>query len=161
MSYMSDLSQVIGTQSDVAIRAKNTTNKAAGTSGLETADFLKLMVAQFQYQDMENTASTTDMLNQMVQMSVIQAVAEMTTLVNDATSLMYSSSLVGKEVTVGQYENGKLKEIFGTVTGTGSLSGKQVIFIGDESYYLSDIMAVGKLPDLDKVTPPQGETDSP
>lgn len=159
MSYMADLSKVMGTQTDPVIKAKSSTNKAAGSSGLETTDFLKLMVAQFQNQDMENAASTSDMLNQMVQMSVIQAVSEMTTLLNDATSLMYSSSLVGKDVTVGQYTNGKLTEVYGTVTGTGTLNGKQVIFMGDESYYLSDIMAVGKLPDLDKAAPAvQGES---
>ena len=154
MDYMTDLSAITGTQRDMYAGAKNSTNPNAGMSGLSTVDFLQLMVAQFQYQDIENTASTSDMLNQMVQMSVIQAVSEITTVINDATTLTYSASLVGKEVTVGQYENGKLVEISGIVTGTGSLGGRQVIFIGDKSYYLSDIMAVGKLPDKDDITPP-------
>ena len=150
----------MGVQNDAVTRAKNSTNTAAGTSGLQTEDFLKLMVAQFQYQDMDNMASTTDMLNQMVQMSVIQAVSEITTLLNDSTALTYSASLVGKEVTVGQYSgNGKLTEVLGTVTGTGTLNGRQVIFMGDESYYLSDIMAVGRLPDIDNVTPPASGED--
>lgn len=159
MDYMTDLSAVMGAQRDMYTGAQNSTNQNAGTGNLTTVDFLKLMVAQFQNQDMENTASASDMLNQMVQMSVIQAVSEITTVVNDATALTYSASLVGKEVTVGQYENGKLTEVVGTVTGTGTLGGKQVIFIGDKSYYLGEIMAVGRLPDLDTETPPVGGED--
>lgn len=153
MSYMADLSGVLGAGGP--IYAKNSTNIKAGT-GLEMNDFLSLMVAQFQNQDIDNTASTSDMMNQMVQMSVVQAITGITTLLNDATTLMYASSLVGKEVTVGQYVNGELTEIRGAVTGTGTLNGQQVIFLGDKSYYLSDVMAIGRLPDLEDITPPTG-----
>lgn len=152
---MVDLSTLMSTRDTTTVGAANSTNKAAGNSNLGTTDFLKLMVAQFQYQTMESTASATDMLNQMVQMSVIQAVSEITTLLNDSTALTYGASLVGKEVTVGQYVNGELKELLGTVTGTGTLGGRQVIFMGDKSYYLSDIMAVGRLPDLDNLKEPE------
>ena len=34
----------------------------------------------------------------------------------------------------------------GVVTGTGLYNGQRVIFIGDETYLLNQIMAVGKLP---------------
>ncbi|MPN57912.1 hypothetical protein SDC9_205608 [bioreactor metagenome] len=42
---------------------------------------------------------------------------------------------------------GELKELLGTVTGTGTLTGQQVLFLGNDSYYLSDIMAIGRLPE--------------
>lgn len=144
MSYLSDLSSVLGTDYSVK-ESQNTTNKNAG-SALDMTDFLSLMVAMFQNQDIDNTASTSEMMNQMVQMSVVQAITDISTLINDSTTLTYAASLVGKEVTIGQYVGKDLKELVGTVTGTGTLKGQQVIFIGDNSYYLSDIMAVGRLP---------------
>ena len=40
--------------------------------GLDFTDYLNLMVQQLQNQTIDNTADTSDMLNQMVQMSVVQ-----------------------------------------------------------------------------------------
>ncbi|MGE4275672.1 MAG: flagellar hook capping FlgD N-terminal domain-containing protein [Lawsonibacter sp.] len=146
MSYLADLSSVLSTGSSSTTAAQNSTNTNAG-SALDMTDFLSLMVAMFQNQDIDNTASTSDMMNQMVQMSVVQAISDISTLINDSTTLTYAASLVGKEVTIGQYVGGDLQELVGTVTGTGTLNGQQVIFIGDDSYYLSDIMAIGRLPE--------------
>ena len=145
-----DLSGVLGTE-EIVKTASNTTNKKAG-SDMVMDDFLKLMVAQFQNQSIDNTADTTEMMNQMVQMSVIQAITNLTTLISDSTNLSYAASLVGKEVTIGQRTGSEVEEILGTVTGTGTLDGKQVIFLdnGEEPYYLTDIMAVGRLPELKK-----------
>ena len=79
-------------------------------------------------------------------MTTIQAISNIT----DATTMMYTASLVGKEVTIGQYDkNGKLEEIVGTVTATGTYGGQPVIFVDGKSYSLSSIMAVGRLPDPD------------
>ena len=146
--FIADLSSVYGTQAPTV--ASNSTNKKAG-SDMVMDDFLKLMVAQFQNQSIDDTADTTEMMNQMVQMSVIQALTSLTTLISDSTNLSYAASLVGKEVTIGERygsQGEEIKEILGTVTGTGTLDGKQVIFLNNEEtpYYLTDIMAVGRLP---------------
>lgn len=138
-------------------KATHTTNKKAGTE-LDMTDFLTLMVAMFQNQDIDNAASTTDMMNQMVQMSVVQAITNISTLIDDSTVLTYAASLVGKEVTIGEYVGKELKEVVGTVTGTGTLNGQQVVFIGDKSYYLNDIMAVGRLPAKEDLKEP-GDVD--
>lgn len=145
-----DLTGVLGTQETVKT-ASNSTNKKAG-SDLVMDDFLKLMVAQFQNQSIDDTADTTEMMNQMVQMSVIQAITNLTTLVSDSTNLSYAASLVGKEVTIGQRNGSEIEELLGTVTGTGTLDGKQVIFLDNQEdpYYLTDIMAVGRLPEIKK-----------
>ena len=145
---MSDLANRVGNTGVVDRKAQNSTNKDAGKS---------LDMDDFQNQDIDNAASTSDMMNQMVQMSVVQAVTNMNTMVEDSTVLTYAASLVGKEVTIGQYVGKELKEIVGTVTGTGTLKGQQVIFIGDDSYYLSDIMAVGRLPDKETDVKPGGD----
>lgn len=172
-SYMNDLTNWTGTTVDRVKQAQNSTNKKAGTD-LDMTDFLTLMVAMFQNQDIDNAASTSDMMNQMVQMSVVQAITNISQLIDDSTVMTYSASLVGKEVTVGEYVGGKLVETVGTVIGTGTLNGRQVVFLdNDESYYLTDIMAVGRLPekkedvdpDKDKepgeTTPPDPEETTP
>ncbi|WP_294852490.1 flagellar hook capping FlgD N-terminal domain-containing protein [uncultured Oscillibacter sp.] len=122
----------------------STSSSKSGSMSLEMEGFLQLMIAQFQNQDPENAASTTDMLNQMVQMSMVQAITNIT----DAVTLNYSASLVGKEVTIGTYDSdGKLQELVGTVTGTGTYNGNPVVFVDGKSYSMSSIMAVGRLPD--------------
>ena len=114
---------------------------------LTMEDFLQLMIAQFQNQDIDNPASTSDMMNQLISMSTIQSMKTMT----DAATMSYAASLVGKTVTIGEYTSASgLKEIVGEVTGTGTYNGKQVVFVNGKSYALSSIMAVGELPPTEK-----------
>ena len=117
------------------------------------------MVATLQNQSIDDTADTSDMLNQMVQMSMITAMNNISNLVSESTSLTYAASLVGKEVTIGIYEGNELKEVVGVVTGTGTLNGQQVIFIGDDIYYLTDVMAIGRLPASDEEKAANGSGD--
>ncbi len=130
-------------------------------STLSFTDMLSLMVAQFQNQSIDNQASTTDMMNQLVQMSSMQAMTEMSTQIKELTLanvMSYSASLVGKTVTVGVWneETEKMDEIVGVVKGTGTYDGQQVIYLeNNKGYFLSDIMAVGTLP------PPKEETTDP
>ena len=151
-------------------------------STLDFTDMLSLMIAQFQNQTIDNQADTNDMMNQLVQMSSMQAMTEMTTQMGELTTaniLSYSASLVGKIVTVGVYDDkGKLNEICGEVEAAGTYDGQQVIFIKGKSYYLSSIMAIGELPkpttpvdpdnkdevtdpdNKDEVTDPDNKTDT-
>ena len=119
---------------------------------LTMEQFLQLMIVQFQNQDMDNPASTSDMMNQLMQMSNIQAMATMT----DASTMTYAASLVGKTVTIGEYTNGKLNEIVGQVTGTGTYDGEQVIFVNGKTYPITSIMAIGEIPKEDEVDPDFG-----
>ena len=126
------------------------TNSSMDAYGLDMSDFLKLMVAQFTNQTMEATADVSDMLNQLVQMQMVTALSSMSTAMNtmtDASIMTYAASLVGKEVTVAGYdENGVYQELIGEVTATGSYGGEQVIFVNDSMYYMTQIIAVGRLP---------------
>ena len=124
---------------------KNSTSRKNNTAELDMTDFLQLMVVQLQNQSIDNTMDTSDMLNQMVQMQMITALANMT----DASVMGYASSLVGKEVTIGDYSSGELVEKVVTITGSGVWDGEQVLFAGDEVYKLSSVMAVGRLPSKD------------
>ncbi len=123
-----------------------TTTSSEDRANIDFTEFLELMVAQFQNQDPENAASTTDMMNMLVQMTSVQAMNDMTA----TSSMQYAASLVGKEVTIGVFNDaGTLEEIVGTVTATGTYQGEQVIFVDDVSYTLSSLMAVGRLPELE------------
>ena len=134
-----------------------------GTLSFE--DMLQLMVSQFQNQTIDNQASTSDMMNQLVQMSTMQAMNTMVDSMGElqlASVMSYAASLVDKEVTVfdGYDENGNMIERVGTVTGMGTYGGQQVIFVDGDMYYLSSILAVGKLPEknTDIETPEDPET---
>ena len=129
--------------------------------GLNFEDFLQLMVQQLQNQTIDNTADTSDMLNQMVQMSTVQIMTQVQSSLEEITAantLTYAASLVNKTVTVGSYdEEGNLQEVVGEVTATGTYQGTPVIFVDGEMYPLSSIMAVGVLPEK---PPEEGEGDN-
>jgi len=159
MSSIADIGKVLGVgQAQTTKKAEHSTNEKAGKD-LTMDDYLLLMVETLKNQDMDNTADPTELMGQMVQMSVIQAITEITSVIQESSSLSYAASLVGKEVTIGQYEGKTLHEIVGVVTGTGTLNGQQVVFIDDDSYYLTDVMAVGRLPKEPDDTVPEDLTE--
>lgn len=120
------------------------TSKPTGKSTLDMVDFFKLFAAQLQNQDMTNPMDTSEFMNQMIMMSTIQSMSDIT----NVTLISYAASLVGKDVTVAQIgSDGKITEVYGPVTATGMYSGEQVVFVDGKSYKLSAIMAVGKLPE--------------
>ena len=143
------------------VEKENALYKDKGT--LSFTDMLGLMVTQFQNQTIDNQASTTDMMNQLVQMSSMQAMNEMTSNMKElalANVMSYSASLVDKYVTLGVYDDeGELQEIYGKVEGAGTYDGQQVIFVDGKSYFLSSIMAVGKLPPTEKPEDPDKPVD--
>ena len=117
-------------------------SKKGSNMDLDMTDFITLMITQMTNQGIDDTMDTSEMLNQMVQMQMIQSMVNMT----DATTMNYAASLVDKEVTVGKYNGTELEELVGTVTATGTKDGQHIIFINDEYYYPNEIMAVGRLP---------------
>lgn len=139
--YMSDIGGLYGTH-----QVGNTTIKVAkkgSNMDLDMTDFITLMITQMTNQGIDETMDTSEMLNQMVQMQMIQSMVNMT----DATTMNYASSLLKQPVTVGKWVDGKLQEIYGEVQAIGTMNGQPVIFVNDEYYYLNEIMAIGKLPE--------------
>lgn len=131
---------------------QNGTMPIKDKSQLDMTDFLTLMVTEMTSQSIDSTMDTSDMLNQLVQMQMVQAITSMT----DASIMSYSASLVGKEVTIGIPGKEGLTEVVGVVKGTGTMGGKQVIFLDDDKYYyLNQIMAVGRLPAKPDVEKPE------
>lgn len=159
-SYIQDLGNTYA--ANAIKEASKSTSRKKDSGGLDMTDFLNLMVVQLQSQTIDNTADTSDMLNQLVQMQMITAMTNMT----DASVMSYASSLVGKEVTIGTINSsGQVDEKVLKVIGTGVANDEQVIFTEDGgTYKLSSVMAVGRLPD--KTGAPDGpeegeEPDNP
>lgn len=139
--------------------------KKGANMDLNMTDFIQLMITQLTNQGIDESVDTSDMLNQMIQMQMVETIATLT----DASVMSYAASLVGQMVTVGKYDSeGNLQEVYGQVTGTGTMNGNQVVFIDNGDYYqMSEILAVGKLPpkkeedDKAEDTEKPGETPAP
>ncbi|MCI8808538.1 MAG: flagellar hook capping protein [Oscillibacter sp.] len=145
MGTMADVSGILGGVTSSTGSGKKIATKDDNMT-LNMTDFLTLMVTELTNQGIDNTMDTSEMLNQMVQMQMVQAMVNMT----DASVMTYAASLVGKEVTVSQGldSNNKVIEYTGKVIGTGQYNGEQVIFLDDDKYYkMSEILAVGRLPE--------------
>lgn len=128
--------------------------RKAGTyskTTLDSTDFLKLIAAQLQNQDMTNPMSNSEMMQQLSQMSSIQTMSELKASIenmNDIAVTNYSASLVGKEVTLAvENSKGELETKVGLITGSGLYQGETVIFVDGKAYSLSQIMAIGKIPE--------------
>ena len=127
-SYMGDISGIVGGTGNITTDKKE--SKKSGYD-LSMQDFLTLMMVELQNQTIDDTADTGEMLNQMVQMQMVTALTNMT----DASVMSYSNSLVGKDVTIGISNDGKLEERIITVRGTGFSGGSPVIFGSDGKTY--------------------------
>lgn len=130
-----------------AANKKVNIQKKGSNTDLDMTDFIQLMITQLTNQGIDESVNTSDMLNQMIQMQMVETIATLT----DASVMSYAASLVGQMVTVGKFDSeGKLEEVYGQVTGTGTMNGNQVVFIDNGDYYqMSEILAVGKLPPKD------------
>lgn len=138
---MGDIGSMLGVNGSDILQ-HSTSRK--GNTELNMNDFLQLMIVQLTNQTMDDTMDTSEMMNQFLQMQMITALSNM----NDISVQSYANSLVGKKVTIGVINGDTLEERELFVYGTGMYNGQQVIFCEDGNmYYLSQIMAVGVLPD--------------
>ena len=137
-------------------QTNNTRNtKSSGT--LDMNSFLILMAQQLQNQDPMNPTSQDNYMMQLAQMAVVEAMTNMT----QVSISTYASSMVGKEVTVADYDSqGNIKTVTGTVTGIALYYDEPIIYIGDKGYTMSQLMSVGSVPTGEdgsgEVDPPEG-----
>ena len=147
MSPVSILSKLSGAAA-AASATPNTssTSSSSATSGsgqtLNQNDFLKLLVAQLQYQDPTNPQSDTQMAAQMAQFSTLTA----STQTSSSLAMLQANSLVGTTVTV-QTTPGSNTVATGTVTGVDMSSGSPQIIVKNSagvstSYNLNQVLTV-------------------
>ena len=114
---------------------------------LDMDDFYTLMAAEMQYQDVLNPESNTaEMMNQMVQMSMINAMQDMMTM----SMTTYAGSLMGKEVIIEDTTTGKMETVYGVVEGVNLYNGTPTIIVNGKEYSMSQIMGLGKAPETSK-----------
>lgn len=116
-------------------------NSVKSGSELDVNDFFKLMTAQLQNQSMDNPVDDTQFISQMAQFTALQQMKDL----NATFQSTYAVSFIGKNVKVnGVDENGKMKEITGTVDKINFSDGEAELYINGNYYKASDIKEVIK-----------------
>lgn len=116
-----------------------------GSGGMSISDFYKVLATQLKYQDADNPMNTSEMMAQMVQTQMVEAITQM----NQTNTITYAASMVGKEVAMAEIDE---KGMFtGEVTKgvvTGMLMGDSpILFVGEKGYFMSQIMTIGEVPE--------------
>lgn len=141
-------------------------------STLSTEDFWKLIAAELKYQDMSDPMDNSAMMEQIVQMSnmstmssMATAISNFSTVINNLSSVTlttYSTGLLGKEVTVVTKtdENGKVVETKKGIVSGVDLTGATSVYVDGNKYELSNIMAIGNVPEVNTENNTDDNTDT-
>jgi flagellar basal-body rod modification protein FlgD len=138
---MSDVSGISTYSTYADIYGTSSTSSSSSTS-LTINDFYKLLAAQIQYQDADNPMDTSEMMAQLVQTQMIQAIEQMSQI----NVISYAASMVGKEVTMAEISATSGNFTGETTSGVveGVLMGDDpILYVNGNGYYLSQIMTVG------------------
>ncbi|MGE4508622.1 MAG: flagellar hook capping FlgD N-terminal domain-containing protein [Eubacteriaceae bacterium] len=124
----------------------STSTSSTFTTGFEMDDFLQMMVAQLQNQDMNNTADTNEFVNQMATYTMIESINSMTAAMADLTELSMTNcgvSLIGKDVIIAEADDdGNITTVQGTVDSVNFYNGETMVVVDGNSYSLSSVMSV-------------------
>ena len=123
---------------------------ASSGSTLGIDDFLQLLAAQFQNQDITNPTDNTEFISELAQFSSLAAMNELT----DQSGRQYASSLVGKTVVVGDYDkNGSYAKKQGTVQSAFFSKRGNTISVDGTAYNLSSVLQVVGASDASESAP--------
>lgn len=116
-----------------ALTASTTVNNPSST--LNQNDFLKLLVAQLQFQDPLNPQSNTDMAAQMAQFTSLQQATQSSA----SLAMLQANGLIGSSVQLQVDSNTSTS---GLVTGVVMNNGSPQITVNGANYSLSQITSV-------------------
>jgi flagellar basal-body rod modification protein FlgD len=117
----------------------NASSSDSNKNTLDMDDFIQLMVAQLQNQDMNNTTDTSEMMAQMAQYSMVEALNEM----KDQSVAASSFTMIGKGVTIsGTDDDGKSYSTVGVVDGVSLKGGEAKVAVNGKSYPVGDVKEV-------------------
>jgi flagellar basal-body rod modification protein FlgD len=109
---------------------------------LDPQAFLKLLVAQLQYQDPTNPTDTSDFMNQTATLSEVQTMASMQsslTALTSAQNAQEATAMIGKQVS---YTNAAGMFATGVVSSVQLLSSGPTLQVGNDSVALSRVSSV-------------------
>jgi flagellar basal-body rod modification protein FlgD len=136
------MSTVNAISSNTTTANDTSTDATSGSSTLNEADFLKLLVAQMSAQDPMNPESNTEFAAQMAQFSALQTAQGTQTSVaalSASQQVQQANDLIGWTVTV---QNADGTTASGTVTGVQINSGTPSILVGGTAYTLSQLLTI-------------------
>ena len=114
-------------------------NLAGTNATLGQNDFLKLLVAQIQFQDPLNPKSNTDMAAQMAQFTSLSQASQTTA----SLAMLQANSLIGNQVSV-QIDSKHSDS--GVVSGVTLVNGSPQILVNGKHYNLNQVTAVSPAP---------------
>lgn len=131
---------------------KNKTNKADETgtkktdkSSMGKDDFLKLLVTQLTYQDPMSPMESSEMMNQMAMLGLMEQTTNMRTALDELSKSMelskwqQGSNLIGKTVDA---VNGEGKAVSGVVKEVVNYDGKMYILTDKDTFQISQIVSL-------------------
>jgi flagellar basal-body rod modification protein FlgD len=133
---------VNATQSTQQSQVKTVDASKTGFSGLTSDDFLKMLIAQLQYQDPTNPMDSDQLLNQISQMQALQSNLSLSDSIKSMTlsqQLTSATSFLGKQV-VGTDAN--KKQISGTVDSVVVNSGTTYLSVAGSQVPLANVSNV-------------------
>jgi flagellar basal-body rod modification protein FlgD len=149
---------------DTDSKVKNKQNSELSTEG-----FFKLLAAQLQNQDMSNPMDNSEMMTQMTQIAMMQAMDNFSTSMDDfaqVNTINYGTSMMGKSVLIGSLDkNGQMTKHNGTVTRVDIYNGVPTLYLDNDTktaYPVSGVMSVyekGHAP-VDETTGTDTKTDT-
>jgi len=138
---------VLAAQTVPTTAANGAANSASSSSAatqplLDPQSFLKLLVAQLQYQDPSSPVDTASFMNQTAQLSQVQtmsAMSESLTSLAKAQQIQAAADLVGKTVT---YATSSGSQATGLVSGASVGSGTATLRIDGAAVPLTSVLEV-------------------
>ena len=134
MSSASEISSYLTNYNSTTSSASSSSSSESSGSTLDMDDFIQLLVAQLQNQDMYNTTDTTEFMAQLSQYTMVQAIYDLT----DQTTITSSFNLIGKGVSV----SADSQTVTGVVEGVTLYNGEANVVVNGNSYSLDDIKEV-------------------
>lgn len=121
---------------DVRSQYTGTSNNQA----VNIDDFLQLISAQLQNQDMMNPMSDTEFISQLAQFTSLQ----INQTLAENQSMAMAMDFLGKEVTVANAANtGSLEKATGVVEKVTFYEGTPMVYVNGKQYSLYQVMEIG------------------
>lgn len=123
--------------------------KTKKNSEVSIEGFFKLLAAQLENQDMSSPMDNSEMMTQMTQIAMMQAMDNFSTSMDDfaqVNTINYGTSMMGKTVLIGSLDkNGNMEKHNGTVTRVDIFNGIPTLYLDDDTttgYTVSGVMSV-------------------
>lgn len=120
---------------------------------LDISDYFQLLAAQLANQDMTDPMSSSEMMQELVQMAMVQSISTMTETMEATQALStqtYAAGLIGQQVTVAITVDGSATGVkTGKVQSVNFTSSEPTIRLEGDStdYSLSYVLGMGKIED--------------